>query len=99
MAPTFNEFEDERALAEEVQSRISQGTSKDNLYVLSHDDDRTERVADKTEASVPDELEGSIAARYNKKAMSSVLFCTTSVFQNKKVAISKKNSTVAESCW
>lgn len=67
MAPTFNEFEDERALAEEVQSRISQGTSKDNLYVLSHDDDRTERVADKTEASVPDELEGSIAAQYNKK--------------------------------
>lgn len=31
MAPIFNEFEDERALAEEVQSRISQGTSRTTI--------------------------------------------------------------------
>jgi len=67
MKPTLLEFDDDQKLAEDVKSRIAQGASPDNLYVLSHDDDRTERVAETAGADVPDELEGSIAARYNKK--------------------------------
>gem|GEM_PF-6955778 len=99
MAPIFNEFEDERALAEEVQSRISQGTSR--TTIMSY---RTRMIGPNASRTKPRPVrlmnsKGPSRRGITKKAMSSVLFCTTSVFQNKKVAISKKNSTVAESCW
>lgn len=51
MAPAVKEFKDDVALMEEVKSLTSKGVSKDHLYVMSHDDDRTDRVADNADAS------------------------------------------------
>lgn len=51
MKPEVKEFHDDEALMHEVKAQASYGVSKDNLYVMSHDDDRTERVAEKVNAS------------------------------------------------
>src|SRR5690625_1314868 len=46
MLPQVIEFDDDNKLMEEVKHLDSQGVSKDNLYVLSHEDDSYKRVAD-----------------------------------------------------
>ncbi|MFD2209607.1 general stress protein [Virgibacillus halophilus] len=46
MKPTVKEFKDDVELKKEVKKLSEQGISKDKLYVMSHDDDRTDRVAD-----------------------------------------------------
>src|SRR5699024_813392 len=51
MLPKVIEFDDDTKLMEEVKNLAAQGVSKDNLYVLSHDDDRDKRVADSVDAS------------------------------------------------
>lgn len=67
MKPVVKEFQDDVKLMKEVQRQAANGVSKDNLYVVSHDDDRTDRVAGKVEANEPDELGELVGARYNKK--------------------------------
>lgn len=51
MKPVVEEFKDDTELMNVVKSLSSKGVSKENLYVLSHDDDRTDRVADKVDAN------------------------------------------------
>jgi hypothetical protein len=51
MKPTVKEFYNDQELISEVEKLSSQGIDKKNLYVLSHDDDRTERVADNANAN------------------------------------------------
>lgn len=51
MKPAIKEFKDDTELMNEVKSLSRKGVSKDDLYVLSHDDDRTERVAEGAGAS------------------------------------------------
>lgn len=51
MKPVVKEFKDDVELKEEVKSLAAKGVSKDNLYVMSHDEDRTDRVADSVDAS------------------------------------------------
>ncbi|ASK62267.1 general stress protein [Virgibacillus phasianinus] len=51
MKPAVKEFQDDKALMEEVKTQTQKGISKDNLYVISHDDDRTDRVAGNVDAS------------------------------------------------
>src|SRR5690625_5645436 len=51
MLPKVIEFDDDTKLMEEVKNLAAQGVSKDNLYVISHDDDRDKRVADSVDAS------------------------------------------------
>jgi adenylosuccinate synthase len=51
MKPTVKEFYNDEELISEVEKLSSQGINKKNLYVLSHDDDRTERVADNANAN------------------------------------------------
>ena len=51
MKPIVKEFQDDVKLTEEVQAQINNGVSADNLYVISHDDDRTKRVADHADAN------------------------------------------------
>lgn len=51
MKPEVKEFQDDQALMNEVNAQANNGVSKDNLYVMSHDDDRTERVAENVNAS------------------------------------------------
>lgn len=51
MKPAVIEFNDDTALMNEVKSLASKGVSKEELYVMSHDDDRTDRVADNVDAN------------------------------------------------
>lgn len=51
MKPVVKEFKDDTALINEVKSLAAKGVSKDDLFVLSHDDDRTKRVAESADAS------------------------------------------------
>ncbi|GIO23600.1 general stress protein [Oceanobacillus sp. J11TS1] len=51
MKPIVKEFHDDQALIEEVKLQSQKGISKDNLYVMSHDDDRTDRVAKNVDAN------------------------------------------------
>ncbi len=51
MKPVVEEFKNDTELMNVVKSLSSKGISKENLYVLSHDDDRTDRVADKVDAN------------------------------------------------
>ena len=46
MKPNVKEFKDDVALKEEIDQLSNKGISKSNLYIMSHDDDRTDRVAD-----------------------------------------------------
>lgn len=51
MKPAVIEFKDDAALMKEVKSLSEKGVSKDHLYVMSHDEDRTNRVAENVDAS------------------------------------------------
>lgn len=51
MKPVVKEFKDDIELMNEVKSLSVKGVSKDNLYVISHDGDRTDRIVDGTDAS------------------------------------------------
>lgn len=51
MKPVVKEFKDDVAIKEEIKSLTDKGVSKDHLYVMSHDQDRTDRVVDSVDAS------------------------------------------------
>lgn len=67
MKPAVKEFQDDTELMAEVRRQASNGISKHDLYVISHDDDRTERVADAVDANEPDDLNELVGTRYTKK--------------------------------
>lgn len=46
MRPAVKAFKDDVELKKEIDRVEKQGVSKTHLYVMSHDDDRTDRVAD-----------------------------------------------------
>lgn len=50
MKPIVTEFKDDVELKKEVKRLSEKGISKSDLYVMSHDDDRTDRVADNISA-------------------------------------------------
>jgi len=45
MEPAVKGFTDDTKLIHEVKSLTAKGVSKEHLYVMSHDDDRTNRVS------------------------------------------------------
>lgn len=51
MKPIVKEFQDDQALTAEVEALAAGGIPKENLYVISHDDDRTDRVSDNVDAN------------------------------------------------
>ncbi|MFE8699237.1 general stress protein [Cytobacillus sp. FJAT-54145] len=51
MKPTVKEFYKDTEVLSEVNRLSSEGVDKENIYVLSHDDDRTERVADNADVN------------------------------------------------
>lgn len=71
MQPVVKEFKEDTALIEEIDSLSKKGVSKENLYVMSHDDDRTDRVAGDTDANkvgVRDEsLQTAVGNIFRKK--------------------------------
>ncbi len=67
MKPAVKEFQDDTALMDEVKRQAAAGISKDDLYVIAHDDDRTDRVAGNVNANEPDDLIKLVGTRYDKK--------------------------------
>jgi hypothetical protein len=67
MKPTVQEFQDDTKLKEEVKAQIHAGVKKENLYVISHDDDRSDRVAGSVGANEPDDLGELVGKKYSKK--------------------------------
>lgn len=51
MKPIVKQFQDDKALMQEVKTQADNGVKKENLYVMSHDDDRTDRVAGNVDAN------------------------------------------------
>ncbi|KGP72732.1 general stress protein [Pontibacillus yanchengensis] len=51
MKPFVREYTNDEKLQNDVQKLSNQGIHKDNIYVMSHDDDRTERIADNSDAN------------------------------------------------
>ncbi|SNZ09134.1 Heat induced stress protein YflT [Terribacillus aidingensis] len=51
MKPFLKEYTNDEKLQEDIQLLSTKGVHKDNIYVLSHDDDRTKRVSSKVDAN------------------------------------------------
>lgn len=51
MKPIVKEFQDDTTSMQEVKTQADLGVKKENLYVISHDDERTDRVASKVDAN------------------------------------------------
>ncbi|WP_026688510.1 general stress protein [Alteribacter aurantiacus] len=51
MEPLYKEFYNDEEVVTAVDSLKSKGVNEDNVYILTHDDDRTDRVADNADAN------------------------------------------------
>ncbi|PWA10430.1 general stress protein [Pueribacillus theae] len=51
MKPSVREFTNDQELINAVNELSSQGFDKDNLYVMAHDSDREDRLADQSDAN------------------------------------------------
>jgi hypothetical protein len=51
MKPFIKEYTNDEQLATDVNLLKDRGVEKENVYILSHDDDRTERIADNAGAN------------------------------------------------
>ncbi|MFA1818762.1 general stress protein [Virgibacillus oceani] len=51
MKPFIKEYTNDEQLVNDVSTLKDRGIDKDNVYVLSHDDDRTDRIAGNAEAN------------------------------------------------
>ncbi len=66
--PFIKEYTKDTDLAKDVQKLKDNGVDKNNVYVLSHDDDRTERVAENADASTISQSFGdAVGNMFNKK--------------------------------
>ncbi|MCM3440631.1 general stress protein [Metabacillus halosaccharovorans] len=52
MKPYIEEFQNEENLEQAVNMLKSKGVQANDLYVLTHDDDRTERISDKADTNL-----------------------------------------------
>lgn len=67
MRPNVEEFQDDTEMMATVRQHAAKGVSKNDLYVVSHDDDRTDRVAGAVNANEPDDLSELVGTWYNQK--------------------------------
>ncbi|WP_147805079.1 general stress protein [Alkalicoccus halolimnae] len=51
MQPLYKEFYNDQEVVDAVTGIKEKGVSEDDIYILTHDDDRTERVADNADAN------------------------------------------------
>lgn len=51
LKPFVLEFNNEQEVVNAVEELVSRGVPQDDLFVLTHDHDRTERLTDKTDAA------------------------------------------------
>ncbi|MBM7096765.1 general stress protein [Bacillus sp. H-16] len=51
MEPLYKEFYNDEEVVSAVETLKSKGVDDDNVFILTHDDDRTDRVADNADAN------------------------------------------------
>lgn len=51
MKPTYKEFQNDEQVVGAVQELKAQGVHENDIYVITHDDERTKRVADNADAN------------------------------------------------
>ncbi|WP_223703043.1 general stress protein [Sutcliffiella deserti] len=51
MKPVYKEFDNDEQVVGAVQELKTKGVNENDIYVITHDDDRTKRVADKSDAN------------------------------------------------
>ncbi|MFZ3591462.1 general stress protein [Bacillus sp. DJP31] len=51
MKPIVSEYFNEEKLVQDINQLISKGIEKDKIYVISHDQDRTKRIAEKADSN------------------------------------------------
>ncbi|MFC4736109.1 general stress protein [Bacillus daqingensis] len=51
MNPLYKEFYNDQEVVDAVTGIKEKGVNEDDIYILTHDDDRTERVADNADAN------------------------------------------------
>lgn len=51
MDPLYKEFHNDEEVVEAVNELKGKGVNEDNIYIVTHDDDRTDRVADNADAN------------------------------------------------
>jgi hypothetical protein len=51
MKPTYKEFQNDDQVVGAVQELKTRGVHENDIYVITHDDDRTKRVADNADAN------------------------------------------------
>lgn len=54
MNPLYKEFYSDQEVVDAVTGIKEKGISEDDIYILTHDEDRTERVADNADANTVD---------------------------------------------
>ncbi|BBP87771.1 hypothetical protein BsIDN1_13890 [Bacillus safensis] len=51
MKPVVREYSNDETLQKDVEQLKALGVAREDIYVLSHDDDRTERIANNADAN------------------------------------------------
>ncbi|WP_298788605.1 general stress protein [uncultured Marinococcus sp.] len=69
MKPYVREYTNDEQIQHDVQTLANKGIDRNDMYVMSHDDDRTNRIAGSVHANEPtdDELNVDSANRFSKK--------------------------------
>lgn len=71
MKPVVREYTNDQKLMQDVKELQQLGVAKEDVYVLSHDDDRTERLADNTDVNTIGAKEtgftNAVGNMFNKK--------------------------------
>lgn len=71
MKPIVKEYSNDEKLKDDVQKLSDNGIEKEKIYVMSHDDDRTNRLADSTDANTvgmkETGLSEAVGNMFNKK--------------------------------
>lgn len=102
MKPVVREYTNDEKLMKDVEELKQLGVAKEDVYVLSHDDDRTERLADNTDANTigakETGLKHAVGNVFNKKAMSFATKSMKLAFQNKRLH-NLKNAWMKEKCF
>ncbi|WP_349408890.1 general stress protein [Pseudalkalibacillus sp. SCS-8] len=69
--PVVREYVNDEELKSDIEDLQNRGLDKDDIYVISHDDDRTNRVADSVDANTVGlkemGIENAVGKMFNKK--------------------------------
>lgn len=101
MKPVVREYTNDEKLMKDINELKEIGVAREDIYVLSHDDDRTERIAENADANTigaeETGIKHAVGNFFNKKEMNFAIKFMKSAFQNRK-RNSSKSTLMKEKC-